>query len=106
MLRISYSRRRAERLLPLLDAIALEIAERRRALRRLERARAAARRTSARANHRESLVADIAVHRRELRHALEEVRRLGCTVVGLDPPTFRIRLWKRSAPSMLHQVPG
>jgi hypothetical protein len=57
-----------------------------------------------------ALEAAAAVHRRELRATRRELARLGCTLVGIDPPTFRIPrrsgrkgarksfLWQRGTP--------
>ena len=85
------------KLLPLLASISREITERRAALLDLEfalffyqdddplRAR--------------TLLAEIATHRRELRHVREEVRRLGATLVDLDPPVFRFAKRLRSSPA-------
>ena len=45
------------------------------------------------------LLAEIATHRRELRHVREEVHRLGATLVDVEPPVFRFPKKKRSSPA-------
>ncbi|MCZ6597800.1 MAG: DUF2203 family protein [Planctomycetota bacterium] len=88
-----YDRRRATRLVPFLDSITREILERSAALERLE-ARIAELESRSRGRAEENdlfdLVADAALHRRELRYAKKELDRLGCSIVGTEPLTIRI----------------
>ena len=75
----------------LLDSIGREIEERSRALEILE---ARIERLSSLEvfdpETLRNLEAEAAVHRRQLRSTRRELARLGCTLVGNDPPTFRI----------------
>ncbi len=83
----AYERQEAERLRPLLEAIAREIEERSEAIQRLTRA---AQRRSARGNDAAAgndAIAKLATHKRELRLAVEELETLGCTVDPADPTT-------------------
>lgn len=85
----AYDRNDAQKLVPLLDAIFREIAERRREIRLLEKQLAALRQETASdlgetALHRE-LRAQLATHRRELRSAQKEFERLGCEVDEHNP---------------------
>jgi hypothetical protein len=88
---IRYNQNVAKALLPLLQSIGREIEERNAALeaieKRLEVLDACGRASS---NAFLALTADAAEHRRELRYALEELNRLGCSVVGTTPLTIRI----------------
>jgi hypothetical protein len=86
-----YDRRRATELLPLLNAISREIVERSRALEALEE-RMSPREGMPELGEAElaNLVAEAAGHRRELRHAKEELEALGCSIVGTEPITIRI----------------
>lgn len=78
---------RAQRLGPLLAAIGRELRERTEALGRLlvERERL---------EHEERAVArldaECAAHRSELRHAHQELARLGCRLVSLHPTVFSV----------------
>ncbi|MFT5292478.1 MAG: hypothetical protein ACI8QS_003758 [Planctomycetota bacterium] len=103
---ITYDQGRASRLLPLLGAIGREILERTQALDALELEfeelstnqdnadsrysddRPATDRLSTSRLH--SKMAEMAAHRRGLRHAQQELERLGCSVLGTEPLTFRI----------------
>jgi hypothetical protein len=88
---IQYDRRRANELLPLLGAIGREIQERTNELERLEnRIELFSSLPSSDAEEIRRLVAEAATHRRELRRARLELERLGCSVVGTAPLTFRI----------------
>jgi len=86
-----YDRLRATRLLPLLNSITREIEERSLALAALEE------RLSPEEglpflseDELHDLQAEAATHRRELRHAKEELLSLGCSIVGTEPMTIRI----------------
>ena len=91
MRHIRYDESRAEKLLPLLESIATEIRERTEHLERIE-AELEARSEEALPDQSEirDLVAQAATHRRGLRLAKQELERLGCSVVGMEPITFRI----------------
>ncbi|MEX1023969.1 MAG: DUF2203 family protein [Planctomycetota bacterium] len=88
-----YSREIATQLLPLLAGIGREIRERESRLTALETELALLQglegvdSDDARTL---DLIAEMAVHRRELRFAEKELERLGCTVVGHSPLTIRI----------------
>jgi len=78
-------------LLPLLDSIGFEIEERSRRLATLEREIELL--SSGEPFEREALLerqAEIATHRRGVRLARAELERLGCSLVGTEPLTFRI----------------
>ena len=83
---------RVQNLVRFLESIATEIAERDEALDRIELWLAALWRQkqedSALANQ---LIVESAVHRRELRHAIAELRRIGCLLLSRRPPTIYIR---------------
>ena len=102
---VNYTQTIVMRLLPLLESIAREFQERGEALQALEaRIRKLAKGESV------ELVAEAAEHRRELRHAHEELDGLGCSVIGEEPLTFRIPgrvgqerhsfLWQSGAPAL------
>jgi len=86
-----YDAKHARKLLPLLASIGREIQERTQSLADLE---AAIERASERPGldpHRmHALVAEAAAHRMGIRLARAELERLGCSVVGTEPLTFRI----------------
>lgn len=82
----AYDRDDAQKLVPLLDAIFREVADRRHAARTLEKQLARSRREDANAPELHDLRARLAAHRRELRLARKEFERLGC-VVDDDHPT-------------------
>lgn len=87
---IQYNRAHATRLLPLLGAIGREIQERAEALQTLE---AKIEEWTGRPEQAEEFrraVADAAAHRKGLRLAKGELERLGCSVLGTEPLTFRI----------------
>ena len=89
----TYNRRHATQLLPLLGAIGREIRERSETLaaleERIERLEAQGTNPAVEDEiHR--LVAEAAAHRRGIRQAKAELDRLGCSVVGTAPLTFRI----------------
>lgn len=80
----------ARALAPLLDSIGRELEERGARLTELESQVSARRASPFYDEELPELEAEIAIHRRELRHCREEVERLGCTVVGTKPLTIRI----------------
>jgi hypothetical protein len=75
----------AQKLVPLLDAIFREVADRRREVRMLEKQLAAAKRVPGEGDEGASLQARLATHRRELRLARKEFERLGCIVDEHNP---------------------
>lgn len=94
MKQITYDQTRASSLLPLLGAIGREIQERAEALARLE-IELESLTTDEHSSQQDqtlfhSKTAEAAAHRRGLRHAKAELERLGCSVVGTEPLTFRI----------------
>lgn len=80
----------AEALAPLLDSIGRELEERGKLLEELEAQMKELRSSPFPAQELPALEADAAHQRRELRHCLEELERLGCSVVGTTPLTIRI----------------
>jgi len=89
-----YDRGRATRLLPLLNSITREIEERSAALAELEARMSPSAPSDGlpflTEDELRNLVAEAALHRRELRHAKEELLALGCSIVGTEPITIRI----------------
>lgn len=85
-----YDQRHALRLLPLLGAIGREIQERTDALLRIEEDIELLETLPEPGEDLHRLVADAALQRRGLRLAKRELERLGCSVVGTAPLTFRI----------------
>ena len=85
-----YDQRHALRLLPLLGAIGLELQERTDALSKLEEEIELLESLPAPGEELHKLVAEAAQHRRGIRLARRELERLGCSVVGTAPLTFRI----------------
>jgi hypothetical protein len=86
-----YDKLAALRILPLLDAIGREIEEREAAIARLLAELATLdRRGKGWSREADLLTADLAIQKREFRHAQGELERLGCTLVGTHPPTIRI----------------
>jgi hypothetical protein len=86
-----YDRGRATKLLPLLNSITGEIEERTQALAELEARMSPPPGVPAPSEDELfDLVAEAANHRRELRHAKEELLSLGCSIVGTEPITIRI----------------
>jgi hypothetical protein len=84
----AYDRDDAQRLVPLLDSIFREVAERRREGRILEKQLAAAKQAGANEDESDRLLelrAQLAVQRRELRLAQKEFERLGCEVDEHNP---------------------
>lgn len=81
----SYNRDRAEQLVPLLESIFDEVAERRQSIRTLERELNKAKREGAPRAIVGDLTARLANHRRELRHTSKEFERLGCVVDEHNP---------------------
>jgi len=90
--RTAYTRRQARALLVLVRSIGRELAERMEAVEALEGAllRAAPRGESSDAFRLAS--ADAATHCRAIRHARDELERLGGSIVGESPLTLRIRV--------------
>ncbi len=88
---LHYDRHDAHALLPLLGSIGREIQERSEQLERLESLiEERSSRPSPDQGQIHRWVAEAAAHRRGLRLAKQELERLGCSVVGLEPLTFRI----------------
>ncbi|MEL6428694.1 MAG: DUF2203 family protein [Planctomycetota bacterium] len=79
----AYDRDRAAQLVPLLESIFAEVADRRRSIRQLERELANAKRENAPTTG--DLTARLANHRRELRLTRAEFERLGCVVDEHNP---------------------
>ena len=78
-------------LLPLLASIGRELEERTTALEEIEtRIDSLSEKASTQRVDIQILVAEAAAHRRGVRLAREELERLGCSVVGTTPLTFRI----------------
>ena len=103
--------KRSARLVPLLRSIGQEILERVDALARLE-ARVRELSPDAHADEIARHAADSAEHKRELRHAERELERLGCSIDGIDPLTFRIAvnedvgfLWSMGSPALSPSLP-
>lgn len=88
----------AHRLLPLLRSIGEEIVERASRVLELE-SMASALSVSPRVHGAEiaAIRAELADVKRELRHAEEELERLGCAIDGLAPLTFRIAIDEEDA---------
>lgn len=89
MKRKTYEQREAEALLPLLDSILREIEDRAKSLSVLEHRRESG------SDPDESpaslhMIADIANHKRELRHARQELEQLGCSLE--DCGTLGVRI--------------
>lgn len=81
----AYDEHQALKLTPLLEAIGREIVERQDAIRALHRA------SWWGIGDPDELARDLTVHRNELADAHQELERLGCSLVGRRPLTFRIR---------------
>ena len=81
----TYDRNHAAQLVPLLEAIFEEVADRRKAVRQLERELSQAKREGASQSAIGDLTARLANHRRELRHTRSEFERLGCVVDEHNP---------------------
>ncbi len=78
-------------LLPLLGSIGREIEERTEVLEELEaRLEELSESGSVDRDLFHGLIAEAAAHRRGIRLARQELERLGCSVVGTEPLTFRI----------------
>ena len=91
MIQKHYERDQVSGLTQLLGSIAREIEERSRALEVLEaRIDALSKLDLYDPETLRNLEAEAAVHRRQLRLTRTELSRLGCSLVGVDPPTFRI----------------
>ena len=96
-----YDRTSAARLIPLLCAIAREVAERTASLERLE----AALEFASSDRQTRFLVGAAATQSRELRQAEAQVARLGCSILGTQPVTYRIPDETDMRPrSLLYQV--
>lgn len=81
----AYDRDNAARLVPLLESIFAEVADRRQAIRKLERQLQEAKREGASRTAIGELTARLANHRRELRLTSKEFERLGCQVDEHNP---------------------
>lgn len=81
----AYDKDHASKLVPLLEAIFAEVADRRVAVRKLERELAQAKREGAPSDVTSQLTAQLANHRRELRLSSKEFERLGCVVDEHNP---------------------
>ena len=86
----AYQRLEAQRLRPLLEAIAREIEERTAAIERLDRAGRRQGNKGMDPRSRAENTAQLANHKRELRHAIEELEALGCTVDPAEPLTVLV----------------
>ncbi|MEM9378662.1 MAG: DUF2203 family protein [Planctomycetota bacterium] len=75
----------ASKLVPLLESIFQEVADRRLAIRDMEKTLVALKRQGAPADEIAPITAKLAVHRRELRHTRAEFERLGCVVDEHNP---------------------
>jgi hypothetical protein len=88
---IEYDRGHALELLPLLDAIGREIRERTEALEQIESHIDELRsQPFTNLDEVQQLQSEASNHRRGLKIARQELDRLGCSVVGMEPLTFRI----------------
>jgi len=112
-----YRPREAAKLLLLLQSIGREIQERSAAVHRLDAmVRALSVSPRVHADEIGSLRADIAGHKRELRHSFRELERLGCQPAEDDPTTFLVSTsgdgessdyaWKLGASSWSAIVPN
>lgn len=90
-MKASIATNRAHELLPLLNSIGAEISERAARVEHLLRMIDALSASRVHAEEAGWLRAELADEKRELRHAEEELERLGCTVEDLAPVTFRIQ---------------
>ncbi len=82
----SYDKDHASKLVPLLEMIFAEVADRRRAIRSLERELKAEKETSGQGSPKVAhMTASLANHKRELRLASKEFERLGCVVDEHNP---------------------
>jgi hypothetical protein len=87
----TYDRRRANKLMPLLEAIGRELQERSHALEEIERRlKQLAKSPAPDQKVTREWTARAAAHRLGLRLARKELDRLGCSVVGTEPLTIRI----------------
>ncbi|MEM8710378.1 MAG: DUF2203 family protein [Planctomycetota bacterium] len=82
----SYDKDHAAKLVPLLEMIFAEVADRRRSIRQLERELKTEKATAGASSPKASLLtASLANHKRELRLASKEFERLGCVVDEHNP---------------------
>lgn len=81
----SYDRNRAAQLVPLLESIFVEVADRRQSIRRLERELQRAKRDGEARAVISDITARLANHRRELRMTSKEFEHLGCVVDEHNP---------------------
>ena len=81
----AYERTQANRMIPLLASISREVRDRKRSIKRKERLLGRMRSAAAELCEVLGLQAELAGHKRELRHAEEELDRLGCALN--DSPT-------------------
>jgi hypothetical protein len=86
----SYDRDGAKRLVPLLESISAEIAERLASIRDLESRMGECKGGNRNSLEARELQAELALNRRELRHAREELSDLGCVQDEADPLQVRI----------------
>jgi hypothetical protein len=86
----AYERLEAQSLRPLLEAIAREIEERTAAIERLTRAPRRSGNKGLDPRSQAETTAQLAHHKRELRHAIEELESLGCTVDPAEPLTVLV----------------
>ena len=75
----------ASKLVPLLESIFQEVADRRVAIRDMEKTLVSMKRQGATADEIAPVTAKLAIHRRELRHTRGEFERLGCVVDEHNP---------------------
>lgn len=90
MIRAPYDPADAEALTPLLDSIGSELEERGDRIAEMEERIAELRASPFYSEEIHLLEAECALHRRELRHCIKELERLGCSIVGTTPLTIRI----------------
>ena len=86
----AYERLEAERLRPLLEAIAREIDERGQAIQKLTRASERRASRGIEPGAQAETTARLANHKRELRRASEELESLGCELNPTDPSTVLV----------------
>lgn len=84
-MKYAYDRDNASKLVPLLESIFAEVAERRRAIRDMERTLGSMKREGASPTQISDVTAQLANHRRELRHTAKEFQSLGCVVDEHNP---------------------
>lgn len=80
----------ADALAPLLRSIGRELEERAKRLAEIEERMSDLRSSPFHGDEMRALAAELATHRREVRHCHGELESLGCSVVGTAPLTIRI----------------